>query len=362
VAVDEVVLVGGASRTPCLRAMLKRAFPHLKDLCTSSDADTSVAEGLAIRGAVASLAVKPEVLSKFLMTDILPLDIGVECFDDDDDDHDDHELGGGAASAAAADGGGGGDKRADDDDGEGEREEGEEAGRGRGRIDVVLAKHTRLPATNTRVFRCADPNQGGVTVDVYEGSQHGLARDNDRVASFTFLLPKRRPRQRQQEQERDAQLCGERRGVVEGQEQESGGDGDDGSAEGDDYREILVRFIMTEGGELRVTMLDDDYRPNALTTATTEEGGAQGRVTEEEAQVQRVLTCAVVVLAFLYLLLRLAVRPVFEHGDALAGSGAEEITAAVRGAVFGGGRSGGGSEGGLSKSPGAVLAPETTEL
>jgi hypothetical protein len=48
--VDEVVLVGGASRTPCLRAMLKSVFPHLKDLCTSSDADTSVAEGLAIRG------------------------------------------------------------------------------------------------------------------------------------------------------------------------------------------------------------------------------------------------------------------------------------------------------------------------
>jgi len=54
VVVDEVVLVGGCSRTPCLRAMLRTLFPLLPDLCTSSDAMTSVAEGLAIRGASSS--------------------------------------------------------------------------------------------------------------------------------------------------------------------------------------------------------------------------------------------------------------------------------------------------------------------
>jgi hypothetical protein len=50
--VDEVVLVGGVSRTPCIRALLRTFFPHVPDLCTSCDADTSVAEGLAIRGKV----------------------------------------------------------------------------------------------------------------------------------------------------------------------------------------------------------------------------------------------------------------------------------------------------------------------
>ena len=48
--VDEVVLVGGVSRTPCIRALLRSVFAHVPDLCTSCDADTSVAEGLAIRG------------------------------------------------------------------------------------------------------------------------------------------------------------------------------------------------------------------------------------------------------------------------------------------------------------------------
>jgi molecular chaperone DnaK (HSP70) len=45
-----VVLVGGASRTPALRAMLRGLFPELPELCISCDADTAVAQGLAIRG------------------------------------------------------------------------------------------------------------------------------------------------------------------------------------------------------------------------------------------------------------------------------------------------------------------------
>ena len=70
--VDEVVLVGGASRTPALREMLRNVFPHLPDLCTSIDAHTSVAEGLAIRGAIAA-QVTPDVLRHCLMTDVLPM-------------------------------------------------------------------------------------------------------------------------------------------------------------------------------------------------------------------------------------------------------------------------------------------------
>ena len=46
-----------------MRAMLRGAFPGLKDLCVSEDADTSVAQGLAIRGDVdmMGLAIRGDV-------------------------------------------------------------------------------------------------------------------------------------------------------------------------------------------------------------------------------------------------------------------------------------------------------------
>lgn len=103
-------------------------------------------------------AVPPAVLRRFLMADVLPMDLGVECFDADHEDKDekgldketekDADVEGGEEGKAAAAG------------------EGEDAG---GRMDVVLPRLTKLPAAATRVFRCADPNQRGITLELFEG-------------------------------------------------------------------------------------------------------------------------------------------------------------------------------------------------
>lgn len=57
--IHEVVLVGGATRTPAVRAMLLSLFETspsgaIRELCVSVDADEAVAQGLAIQGAILS--------------------------------------------------------------------------------------------------------------------------------------------------------------------------------------------------------------------------------------------------------------------------------------------------------------------
>lgn len=59
VDIHELVLVGGATRTPAVRAMLLSLFREsptgeARELCVSINADEAVAEGLAIRGAILS--------------------------------------------------------------------------------------------------------------------------------------------------------------------------------------------------------------------------------------------------------------------------------------------------------------------
>lgn len=47
--VDEVILVGGCSRIPAVRAMLHGVFGADKQLCTAVNPDEAVAQGAAIR-------------------------------------------------------------------------------------------------------------------------------------------------------------------------------------------------------------------------------------------------------------------------------------------------------------------------
>eukprot|EP00598_Pedospumella_elongata_P008915 CAMPEP_0185013096 /NCGR_PEP_ID=MMETSP1098-20130426/98635_1 /TAXON_ID=89044 /ORGANISM="Spumella elongata, Strain CCAP 955/1" /LENGTH=770 /DNA_ID=CAMNT_0027542161 /DNA_START=108 /DNA_END=2421 /DNA_ORIENTATION=+ len=85
-SIDEVVLVGGSSRVPCVRAALRRALGRAgitafapdgpKELCTSLNPEEVVAEGLAIRGAVLS-GVSTGKLKELLMMDCVNNAIGV---------------------------------------------------------------------------------------------------------------------------------------------------------------------------------------------------------------------------------------------------------------------------------------------
>ena len=122
------------------------------------------------------------------MSDVLPMDIGVECFDSEeagDVDGERREEGGQekirsleeatvntkdevrARTEAEAGRATAGSTTA------GTTTEGEGSGEG-GWLDVVLPRLTKLPAVTTRVFQCADPHQRGITVELFEGGWRRL--------------------------------------------------------------------------------------------------------------------------------------------------------------------------------------------
>jgi hypothetical protein len=95
--IEEIVLVGGSSRVPAVRAAIRRACTALgirsfsssrkeggqnKEFCTSLNPEHIVAEGLAIRGAVLSGQVSSSKLRGLLMMDCLPNAIGVMSWED----------------------------------------------------------------------------------------------------------------------------------------------------------------------------------------------------------------------------------------------------------------------------------------
>mmetsp|Transcript_14088 Transcript_14088/g.18308 ORF Transcript_14088/g.18308 Transcript_14088/m.18308 type:complete len:637 (+) Transcript_14088:68-1978(+) len=246
--VDEVVLVGGLSRTPALRSMLKALFPKLPDLCSSSDPSTTVAEGLAIRGAALG-GVSSKVFQSFLMSDVLPLDIGVESFDSNDDEE--------------------------------------------GRMDVVLTRLTKLPATSTRIFRCGEGvQQRGITIDVFEGP-HKMAKQNEKVASFSFPLPKIRKSLEQNHSLDNQKECREE----------------------EEERDVLVKFSMDESGEFRVMLIDDDFH-DGNDVNDDDDGMTHNKRKEENGDNNELLLKGVIfLLVVIYLLFRLLVRPQLEYGD-----------------------------------------------
>jgi len=133
--VEEVVLVGGSSKVPAIRAMLYELFG--KELCASVNAEESVATGAAIRGAILG-GVDTGLLSDVMMMDAIPHSIGLE---------------------------------ADD-----------------GRFEVLLAKNTKIPGQATKRFMLENARQKGVTVEVFEG-EDTCARNNRFVTRNDILLP-----------------------------------------------------------------------------------------------------------------------------------------------------------------------------
>ncbi len=84
-SIDEVILVGGATRTPAIRKMLQSKFKK-NELCYSIDADAAVAQGAAIQCAIISGLVPKHELRNALMLDALPHTIGVLVSTSNDDE------------------------------------------------------------------------------------------------------------------------------------------------------------------------------------------------------------------------------------------------------------------------------------
>merc|ERR1712060_420254 len=74
--IDDIVLVGGSTRVPCIQKMLTDFFGG-KPLCKSINPDEAVAYGAAVQGAILS-GVRLSNSTELLLIDVTPLSLGIE--------------------------------------------------------------------------------------------------------------------------------------------------------------------------------------------------------------------------------------------------------------------------------------------
>lgn len=134
--VDDLILVGGMTRMPKVRSVVKQLFG--KGPNTSVNPDETVALGAAIQGGVLSGEIK-----NVLLLDVTPLTLGIETY-------------GGAFSP-------------------------------------LIPRNTTVPVKKTEVFSTGVDGQTGVDIKVYQG-ERGLVRDNKMIGDFKLTgispLPK----------------------------------------------------------------------------------------------------------------------------------------------------------------------------
>jgi molecular chaperone DnaK (HSP70) len=135
--IDEIVMVGGASRTPAVVELVRSIF-HGKALCAGINPDQVVAEGAAIRAAMLS-GVDNELLNDVLMMDVLPTSIGLEAAD--------------------------------------------------GAFVPLLPRLSKIPCKVSKSFGTYEDNQVGITVRLFEGEKD-VAEDNHEMGTLNFFIPR----------------------------------------------------------------------------------------------------------------------------------------------------------------------------
>jgi len=148
-SIDEVILVGGATRTPTIRTMLQNKFKK-NELCYSIDADAAVAQGAAIQCAILSGLVPKHELRNALMLDAIPHSIGVLI---------------------------GTDNKSTVDKGKIENDE---------MYVPILESGLALPAMKCATFSLDENDQKGVTIIAVEDVDEDLPLQ--RIGKFNFLL------------------------------------------------------------------------------------------------------------------------------------------------------------------------------
>jgi molecular chaperone DnaK (HSP70) len=148
VQMEEVILIGGATRVPAVRQVLRDIFPPPMppELCQSMNAMSAVSQGAAIKAAMESKLIPMHELRSAMMLDAVPHAIGA--------------LVGGNAFVE------------------------------------ILPKDASLPANGYATFQLADVHQAGVTVIAVENVGDYLPFS--KVGEFTFLLHKLTEKQHRQ--------------------------------------------------------------------------------------------------------------------------------------------------------------------
>ena len=158
--IDEIILVGGTTRVPCIRHLIQDLFPT-RELSTSLNPLSSVAQGLAIHAALASHHIPVHELRSAMMLDCTPHAVGVQLLQGDTQS--------GTATSGSS------------------------------RFVEIIPRNTLLPAMGTQTFVLASTTQPGVTIRAVEEL---LDEDDDddgageerrryvplRTEDFTFLL------------------------------------------------------------------------------------------------------------------------------------------------------------------------------
>jgi molecular chaperone DnaK len=129
--IDEVVLVGGTTRTPLIRATVQEYFgrkPH-----TELNPDEVVALGAAVQANILDLGVK-----NMLLLDVTPLSLGIETY-------------GGA-------------------------------------VGKIIPRNSTIPASAQEMYTTGVDNQTGIDIHVLQGERE-LAKDCRSLARFTLKVP-----------------------------------------------------------------------------------------------------------------------------------------------------------------------------
>ena len=148
--ISEVVLVGGSTRLPMVKKMLKKIFKNSK-INDSINPDETIAVGATLMAAKI-LNKTDNSISSFNLMDITPLSLGIELINENK-----------------------GDKI---------RKEG-------GIMDVIIKRGSKIPYVNTKEYNTTEDNQTNVSIVIYEGESQFIKYNNILGRVELNGLPKR---------------------------------------------------------------------------------------------------------------------------------------------------------------------------